>query len=307
MAQQPQQAQPAQAAQRPQQPGAQQMPPPGAQQMQQGAHQAQQAPQHVPQQAQQQVQQMPPQQAARAMPQQSGYQPAQQAQSARPPAPAADEDELPPWVTEFSDDTAIAQAAPASFSSPSSAPSSASASASAAPSAYAGDNAPAFAPVPRAAPAPQHAPHAYVITPVPELDWDGNWPAVAAALPLRGVAQQLAMQAELLSCTFDGNTVVFALRVPIETWRTPGNVDKLTAALCERFGRTVRVETELGAVWYTASAEAQAHRAACQRAAEDTIAGDPFVNSMIREFGAFVVPGSIVPPPAALAASATLH
>ncbi|PHV04953.1 DNA polymerase III subunit gamma/tau [Janthinobacterium sp. BJB412] len=292
MAQPPQQAQQAQAVQRPQQQGAQQMP-------QQGAQQMQQAPQHVPQQAQQQ---MPPQQAARTMPQQSGYQPAQQAQPARPPAPAADEDELPPWVTEFSDDTAIAQAAPASFSSASSA-----ASASAAPSAYAGDNAPAFAPVPRAAPAPLHAPHAYVITPVPELDWDGNWPAVAAALPLRGVAQQLAMQAELLSCTLDGNTVVFALRVPIETWRTPGNVDKLTAALCERFGRTVRVETELGAVWYTASAEAQAHRAACQRAAEDTIAGDPFVNSMIREFGAFVVPGSIVPPPAALAASATLH
>ncbi|MFA9218089.1 MAG: hypothetical protein ACEQSK_13425, partial [Sphingomonadaceae bacterium] len=52
----------------------------------------------------------------------------------------------------------------------------------------------------------------------------------------------------------------------------------------------------------TASAEAQAHREACQKAAEDTIAHDPFVNSMIREFGAFVVPGSIVPPPAAAVA-----
>ena len=156
----------------------------------------------------------------------------------------------------------------------------------------------------RAAPAPAKAPHAYVITPVPELNWDGNWPAVAAALPLRGVAQQLAMQAELISCTFDGNAAVFKVRVPIETWRTPGNVEKLTAALTERFGRAVRVDTELGAVWYTASAEAQAHREACQRAAEDTVANDPFVNSLIREFDAFVVPGSIVPPPAASAAAA---
>lgn len=156
----------------------------------------------------------------------------------------------------------------------------------------------------RAAPAPAKAPYEYVITPVPELNWDGNWPAVAAALPLRGTAQQLAMQAEMVKCYFEGNAFVIALRVPIETWRTPGNVEKLTAALTERFGRTVRVDSELGAVWYTASAEAQAYREACQRAAEETVANDPFVNSMIRELDAWVVPGSIVPPQTSAAAAA---
>jgi len=200
---------------------------------------------------------------------------------------ATDEDDLPPWVTEFSDDSAVAPA-----SSP-----------AAAQGGYeAGGEAPAFVAPARAPAASAKAPHAYVITPVPELNWDGNWPAVAAALPLRGVAQQLAMQAELVSCSVDGNAVLFSLRVPIETWRTAGNVEKLTLALNERFGRPVRVETELGAVWYTASAEAAAHRAACQRAAEDTIANDPFVNSMIRELDAWVVPGSIVPPAQAAAA-----
>lgn len=156
----------------------------------------------------------------------------------------------------------------------------------------------------RAAPAPAKAPYAYVITPVPELNWDGNWPAVAAALPLRGTAQQLAMQAEMVKCYFEGNAFVIALRVPIETWRTPGNIEKLTTALTERFGRTVRVDSELGAVWYTASAEAQAYREACQRAAEETIANDPFVNSMIRELDAWVVPSSIVPPQTSAAAAA---
>ena len=209
---------------------------------------------------------------------QAAPQAAPQAAQQAAPQQADDEDDLPPWVTEFSDDSAVAHAAPA-------------------------DAAPAPVAFTRPAPAPARAPHDYVITPVPELNWDGNWPAVAAALPLRGVAQQLAMQAELISCSIDGNAAVFKVRVPIETWRTPGNVEKLTAALGERFGRAVRVETELGPVWYTASAEAQAHRAACQRAAEDTIANDPFVNSMIREFGAFVVPGSIVPPPANAAAA----
>ena len=63
-------------------------------------------------------------------------------------------------------------------------------------------------------------------------------------------------------------------------------------------------DSELGAVWYTASAEAQAYRDACQRAAEETIANDPFVNSMIRELDAWVVPGTIVPPQTGAAAAA---
>ena len=186
-----------------------------------------------------------------------------------PPQQQADDD-LPPWVTGFSDESAVpagadhiagmAQAAPAQ----------------------------------RAAPA--KAPYEYVITPVPELGWDGNWPALAAHLPLRGVAQQLATQAELVSCTFDGNMAVFRIRCPIETWATAANVEKLTSALAERFGRPARVETEIGKAWYTTSVEAQIHRDNCQRAAEEAVAADPFIKAMVRDFGAFVVPGSIVAP-----------
>ncbi|MBB3122293.1 DNA polymerase-3 subunit gamma/tau [Massilia violacea] len=201
---------------------------------------------------------------------------AQAAPQAAPRAPVrqqSEEDDLPPWVTEFSDDSAM----PASASQ------------------FGYDEAPVAAAAPRQA-APAKPPYEYVITPVPELDWDGNWPLLAAHLPLRGVAQQLATQSELIDCSIDGNAALFRIRCPIETWRTPANVEKLTAALAERFQRVVRVESETGAVWYTTSAEAQAHRDACQRAAEATVASDPFVKSMIREFGAFIVPGSIVAP-----------
>jgi DNA polymerase-3 subunit gamma/tau len=180
---------------------------------------------------------------------------------------------LPPWVTEFSDDTASAQTAPGAVA--------------------------AAAPAAKPAPAPAQPPRPYVVVPVPGLDWDGNWPAVAAALPLRGVAQQLAVQAELIECLHDGHSTLFKLRVPIDTWRSSVNVDKLAAALSERFAHKVQVETELGPVWYTASAEAQAHREACQREAEEVVANDPFVQSLMRDFGATVVPGSITPAPAA--------
>jgi DNA polymerase-3 subunit gamma/tau len=220
------------------------------------------------------------------------------APQAKAKPPVAEDDDLPPWVTEFSDDSAT----PAQGAAHPYAPEPATQGQSA-PAQQANDPH-AIAMPARAAPAPAKAPYAYVITPVPELNWDGNWPAVAAALPLRGTAQQLAMQAEMVKCYFEGNAFVIALRVPIETWRTPGNIEKLTTALTERFGRTVRVDSELGAVWYTASAEAQAYREACQRAAEETIANDPFVNSMIRELDAWVVPSSIVPPQSSAAAAA---
>lgn len=199
--------------------------------------------------------------------------------------PPQEEDDLPPWVTEFSDDSAVA------------APGTQPAQGQQGQTAHARAEAPQQpAAAPARQPAPAKAPYAYVITPVAELDWDGNWPLLAAHLPLRGVAQQLATQAELIDCQMDGNAALFRLRCPIDTWRTPANVEKLTAALSERFNRPARVETELGPVWYTTAAEQQAHREACQRQAEDTVHNDPFVQAMVREFGAFVVPGSIVAP-----------
>ncbi|HYD97201.1 MAG TPA: DNA polymerase III subunit gamma/tau [Noviherbaspirillum sp.] len=132
-------------------------------------------------------------------------------------------------------------------------------------------------------------------TPVPSLNWDGNWPALAAALPLRGVVQQLAQQSELLQCDDSGAAVSVHLRIPLDTLRSAGAVDKLAGALTEHFGKTVRVTTEIGAVEQTANAAATAEREARQRQAEENLQRDPFVQAMMREFGATIVPGSIKP------------
>jgi DNA polymerase III subunit gamma/tau len=128
-----------------------------------------------------------------------------------------------------------------------------------------------------------------------ELGWDGNWPQLSAELPLRGMVQQMAQQSELIRCDMQGNTLCLYLRIPVETLRASGNVEKLSVALGERFNRAVRVETEIGAVSNTANTRAQADRAERQREAELTIQKDPFVQSLMREFGATVVPGSIHP------------
>jgi DNA polymerase III subunit gamma/tau len=211
-----------------------------------------------------------PQPQAAAQPQpamrQAGTQPMAQAMQAYEQAMA--DDEPPSWVTEFSDDTAVAAEAPALVSAP---------------------------PAARA-PAPSAPPHPYVITPVPEIDWDGNWPALAASLPLRGVAQQLAFQTELVSCTSDGSSATFRLRVPVDTLRASGNSEKLCAALQERFPAVrVNIDTEIGPVWYTASVEARERREQLQREAEETVGADPFIRALEQTFDAFVVPGSVRP------------
>ncbi|MFJ2990334.1 DNA polymerase III subunit gamma/tau [Collimonas sp. NPDC087041] len=135
-----------------------------------------------------------------------------------------------------------------------------------------------------------------VLQPVPSLNWDGNWPLLAANLSVRGVAQQLALQSELANCDSSGAAVQFNLRIPFATLRSAaGSVEKLAAALSEHFGKTVKVETELGTVHHTAHAQAMAAQAERQRLAEQTAQSDPFIQSMVREFGASIVPGSIRP------------
>ena len=136
---------------------------------------------------------------------------------------------------------------------------------------------------------------ARAVVPVEALGWDGDWPALAAKLPLRGVVQQLAQQSELLDCECHGEAFTFALRIPLDTLRSAGSVDKLAAALSEHFGKTVRVTTEIGAVAHTANAAAVAEREARQREAEENMRNDPFVQTLMREFGATIVPGSIRP------------
>lgn len=207
----------------------------------------------------------------RAQPGAAAQQPQQAAQPSyeHPQQQAVADDDVPAWVTGFSDDTAVA--APAA-------------------------EAPAVAPPPARVAAPSKAPYPYVVTPVDAIGWDGNWPALAASLPLRGVAQQLAFQTELIECVADGGSATFRLRVPVDTLRASGNSEKLCAALQECFpSLRVNVDTEIAPVWYTASAEAKARRERLQREAEATVEADPFVQDMARTFDAFVVPGSVRP------------
>ena len=122
-----------------------------------------------------------------------------------------------------------------------------------------------------------------------------DWPVLVKQLSVRGVARQLAMQSELLSHEDNGQAVSIRIRVPLDTLLSAGSKEKLMTALSEHLGKNVHLDTEIGATTVTAHAVDVAEEAQRQRQAEQTVQEDPFVQSLMREFGATIVPGSVRP------------
>ncbi|MGB8415123.1 DNA polymerase III subunit gamma/tau C-terminal domain-containing protein, partial [Paraburkholderia sp.] len=127
--------------------------------------------------------------------------------------------------------------------------------------------------------------------PLDSLGFQGDWPAFAVDLPLKGISYQLAFNSELMA--LEGSTL--KLNVPVPQYAEASQVAKLKAALADKLGQNVDVLVEVGPARRTAAAHDAAMRAQRQQEAEREIGADPFVQSLIREFGASIVPGSIRP------------
>ncbi|MEX3978855.1 DNA polymerase III subunit gamma/tau [Paraburkholderia sp. EG287A] len=127
--------------------------------------------------------------------------------------------------------------------------------------------------------------------PLDPIGFAGDWPALAATLSLKGISYQLAFNSELTA--LEGT--LLKLSVPVPQYAEASQVAKLKTALAERLGKTVEVSVEVGPARRTAAALDAAERAQRQREAEREIGADPFVQQLIRDFGASIVPGSIRP------------
>jgi len=124
-----------------------------------------------------------------------------------------------------------------------------------------------------------------------------HWAAFSAKLPLSGMAAQLARQSEWVAVS--GRAIT--LRVASKALAVGAHADRLRAVLTEYFGFVVQVHFEIGAAQgQSAHAVDLAAQAARQQAAEHSVTSDPFVQALVKDFGAHVVPGSIRPGHAAL-------
>ncbi len=99
-------------------------------------------------------------------------------------------------------------------------------------------------------------------------------------------------QSELLEA--DG--LRLRLRVPIRPLAEPSTVRRVREALSAHFGADVRIEVEVGRVQGRTAAVASAEeRADRQAQAQASIEADPFVRTLIDDFGGSIVPGSVRP------------
>jgi len=130
----------------------------------------------------------------------------------------------------------------------------------------------------------------------PPLDFDGDWPGLAAAVTARlgrpGLVGQFMHQSELLGHDADG----FALRVPVRPLAEPALLGKVRDALATHFGRPVRLDVQVGQVRGTTVAAVRSREQAEAHAqAQATIEGDAFVQSLLTGFDATILPESIQP------------
>lgn len=158
----------------------------------------------------------------------------------------------------------------------------------------AGADRPAAATPPRVPLARPSATPSAVPTVVPAAAAE-DWSAILSALNLSGMAAQLAAH-----CTLEqlGATQVrLRLDAQGEMFRRPQVEQRLSEALSKHFGRTLRLEIQVGEAPLEDTPARRQARAEDerQRAAQDAIESDPNVRALRDMFGATVLPGSIKP------------
>ncbi|MET0312251.1 MAG: DNA polymerase III subunit gamma/tau [Burkholderiaceae bacterium] len=122
--------------------------------------------------------------------------------------------------------------------------------------------------------------------------WYGVVQGLVAAEAVTALVRELALQSQLVG----RDERDWILRIERASLNQPVSRERLQAAL-KNAGHDVQLGVEIGPVSDSPARRNQAAAEERQLAAEAIIMGDPFVQQMMRDWGARVVPGSIKPAP----------
>ena len=135
------------------------------------------------------------------------------------------------------------------------------------------------------------SPSAPVLLPTEEGDfWYATVQQLVASDAIGALVRELALQSQLVA----RDTDQWLLRVERETLNQSGTRERLTTAL-HNAGFEITLAVEVGRVTDCPARRNLAASEEKQRAAEQLILDDPFVQAMVRDFDAKIVPGSIKP------------
>lgn len=122
--------------------------------------------------------------------------------------------------------------------------------------------------------------------------FDGNWRGLIDELKL-GLARTLALNCELAS--FDDNNINLTVPESEKHLLDATYQDKLSAAIQQHFGRKIKLNLTAGGTGNTPAKQIFEEKAAVQSQAVSAIEQDPFVQALVSDFGAHVIPSSIKP------------
>jgi DNA polymerase-3 subunit gamma/tau len=122
--------------------------------------------------------------------------------------------------------------------------------------------------------------------------FDGNWRGLIDELKL-GLARTLALNCELTS--YDDNNINLTVPEAEKHLLDATYQDKLNAAIQQHFGRKIKLNLTSGGTGNTPAKQIFEEKAAVQSHAVSAIEQDPFVQALVSDFGAHVIPSSIKP------------
>ena len=152
----------------------------------------------------------------------------------------------------------------------------------------------------QAMPALEHIPQQAFSQPVVSsgesapLTWDGNWRAlVENHLSKLGLVRALAQNCELVS--YDDDTMTLRISEAHKHLASANYLEKLNSALSSHFGRRLKLNIVTGQEANTPARQLAVERAELQDQATQAIMDDRFVQGLMQEMGATIVPNSIKP------------
>lgn len=142
-----------------------------------------------------------------------------------------------------------------------------------------------------AMPVPAEAPPA---ASSPLLAWDGNWRAlVENHLSKLGLVRALAQNCELVQ--FEGDVMTLRISESHKHLASANYLEKLNAALNSHFGRRLQLVINTSQEANTPARQLAVEKAELQDQATQAIMNDRFVQGLMQEMGATIVPNSIKP------------
>lgn len=122
--------------------------------------------------------------------------------------------------------------------------------------------------------------------------FNGNWRKLVDELKL-GLARALAQHCELIA--YDENSISLSVPEMQKHLLLPNYQDKLGSAIEQHFDKKIKLQFSIGGSGNTPAKQISHEKAQAQAGAETSIEQDVFVQALIQDFDATIIPNSIKP------------